>query len=211
MLDAKDLECIRGDRRLFHGLTLHLAPGELLHVHGRNGSGKSTLLRALCGLFTPTRGEVSWNGSPITSLREEFSREVLYLGHKAAIKDDLSALENLRIASTLDGHSLAEEQAWQALEQMGLRGFEDLPSKHLSQGQKRRVALARLLVSRARLWILDEPFSALDSAAVEALQAVIGSHLAAGGMVILTTHQEVALTQGEVKQLRLGKGEKGYV
>jgi heme exporter protein A len=211
MLEAKDLECIRGDRRLFHGLTLHLAPGELLHVHGRNGSGKSTLLRALCGLFTPTRGEVSWNGSPITSLREEFSREVLYLGHKAAIKDDLSALENLRIASTLDGHSLAEEQAWQALEQMGLRGFEDLPSKHLSQGQKRRVALARLLVSRARLWILDEPFSALDSAAVEALQAVIGSHLAAGGMVILTTHQEVALTQGEVKQLRLGKGEKGYV
>jgi len=211
MLDAKDLECIRGDRRLFHGLTLHLAPGELLHVHGRNGSGKSTLLRALCGLFTPTRGEVRWNGSPITSLREEFSREVLYLGHKAAIKDDLSALENLRIASTLDGHSLAEEQVWQALEQMGLRGFEDLPSKHLSQGQKRRVALARLLVSRARLWILDEPFSALDSAAVEALQAVIGSHLAAGGMVILTTHQEVALTQGEVKQLRLGKGEKGYV
>lgn len=211
MLDAKDLECIRGDRRLFHGLTLHLAPGELLHVHGRNGSGKSTLLRALCGLFTPTRGEVLWNGSSITSLREEFSREVLYLGHKAAIKDDLSALENLRIASTLDGHSLAEEQAWQALEQMGLRGFEDLPSKHLSQGQKRRVALARLLVSRARLWILDEPFSALDSAAVTELQAVIGSHLASGGMVILTTHQEVALTQGEVKQLRLGKGEKGYV
>lgn len=211
MLDAKDLECIRGDRRLFHGLTLHLAPGELLHVHGRNGSGKSTLLRALCGLFTPTRGEVSWNGSPITSLREEFSREVLYLGHKAAIKDDLSALENLRIASTLDGHPLAEEQAWQALEQMGLRGFEDLPSKHLSQGQKRRVALARLLVRSARLWILDEPFSALDSAAVAQLQAVIGSHLAGGGMVILTTHQEVALTQGEVKQLRLGKGEKGYV
>jgi heme exporter protein A len=211
MLDAKDLECIRGDRRLFHDLTLHLAPGELLHVHGRNGSGKSTLLRALCGLFTPTLGEVRWNGSPITSLREEFSREVLYLGHKAAIKDDLSALENLHIASTLDGHSLAEEQAWQALEQMGLRGFEDLPSKHLSQGQKRRVALARLLVSRARLWILDEPFSALDSAAVAQLQTVIGSHLAGGGMVILTTHQEVALTQGEVKQLRLGKGEKGYV
>jgi heme exporter protein A len=134
---------------------------------------------------------------------------VLYIGHKAGIKDDLTALENLRIASTLDGHSLGEDQAWQALDQVGLRGFEDLPSKHLSQGQKRRVALARLLVSKARLWILDEPFSALDSAAVTALEAVIGSHLASGGMVVLTTHQEVDLTQGQIKQLRLGAGDEG--
>lgn len=211
MLEAKDLECIRGDRRLFRALSIRLAAGELLHIHGRNGSGKSTLLRALCGLFQPTQGEISWNGTPIGSLREEFSKDVLYIGHKPGIKDDLTALENLRIAATLDGDSLSEEQAWQALEQMGLRGFEDLPSKHLSQGQKRRVALARLLPSRARLWILDEPFSALDKSAVAALQAVIGSHLSAGGMVILTTHQEVALTQGEVRQLRLGSGEQGHV
>ena len=207
MLEAKQLECVRGDRRLFHDLSLRLTAGELLHIHGHNGSGKSTLLRALCGLYLPTQGEVSWNGSAITTLREEFSKEVLYIGHKAGIKDDLTALENLRIASTLDGESLSEEQAWQALEQMGLRGFEDLPSKHLSQGQKRRVALARLLVSKASLWVLDEPFSALDSSAIAALQAVISSHLSAAGMVILTTHQEVALTQGEVKQLRLGTEE----
>jgi heme exporter protein A len=211
MLEANDLECIRGDRRLFRDLSLRLTPGELMHIHGHNGSGKSTLLRTLCGLFTPTHGEVRWNGAPIHSLREEFSKDLLYLGHKAGIKDDLSAVENLRIASILDGYPLSEEQAWQALEQMGLRGFEDLPSKHLSQGQKRRVALARLLVSKARLWILDEPFSALDTAAVSALQAVIGSHVSTGGMVILTTHQEVALTRGEVKQLQLGTGENGHV
>ena len=111
----------------------------------------------------------------------------------------------------LDGESQSEEQAWQALDQMGLSGFEDLPSKHLSQGQNRRVALARLLVSKARLWVLDEPFSALDKSAVAALQAVISSHLRAGGLVVLTTHQEVALTQGEVKQLRLGTGDSGHV
>lgn len=211
MLEAKDLECVRGDRRLFRDLSLRLTAGELLHIHGHNGSGKSTLLRTLCGLFQPTRGEVSWNGAPINTLREEFGKEVLYIGHKPGIKDDLTALENLDIASKLDGESLSEEQAWQALDQMGLRGFEDLPSKHLSQGQKRRVALARLLVSKARLWVLDEPFSALDKSAVAALQAVISSHLRAGGMVVLTTHQEVALTQGEVKQLRLGTGDSGHV
>ena len=211
MLEAKDIECVRGDRRLFRDLSLRLTAGELLHIHGHNGSGKSTLLRTLCGLFQPTRGEVSWNGAPINTLREEFGKEVLYIGHKPGIKDDLTALENLDIASKLDGESLSEEQAWQALDQMGLRGFEDLPSKHLSQGQKRRVALARLLVSKARLWVLDEPFSALDKSAVAALQAVISSHLRAGGMVVLTTHQEVALTQGEVKQLRLGTGDSGHV
>ncbi len=209
MLEAKDLECIRGDRRLFRGLSLHLSPGELLHVLGQNGSGKSTLLRTLCGLFQPAEGEVLWNGMSITLLSEEYARDVLYLGHKPGIKDDLTALENLRTAAAFDGIFLEETRAWEVLEQMGLRGFEDLPSKHLSQGQKRRVALARLLVSKARLWILDEPFSALDSKAIAALQEVLGAHLANGGLVVLTTHQEVAL--GEVKQLRLGAGEDGHV
>lgn len=211
MLEAKDLECVRGDRRLFRDLSLRLTAGELLHIHGRNGSGKSTLLRTLCGLFQPTQGEVCWNGTAIDKLREEYGKEVLYIGHKPGIKDDLTAVENLNIASTLDGEPLGEEQAWQALEQMGLRGFEDLPSKHLSQGQKRRVALARLLVSKARLWVLDEPFSALDKSAVSALQAVINTHLHEGGMVVLTTHQEVELTQGEVKQLQLGAGNSDDV
>lgn len=209
MLEANNLECFRGDRRLFRGLSLSLAPGELLHIHGQNGSGKSTLLRTLCGLFQPMEGEIRWNGVPITLLSEEYTKDVLYIGHKPGIKDDLTALENLRTASALDGVFLEEERAWEVLEQLGLRGFEDLPSKHLSQGQKRRVALARLLVSKARLWILDEPFSALDTLAISKLQEVLGSHLANGGMVVLTTHQEVAL--GEVKQLKLGLGEDGHV
>lgn len=208
MLEAKNLECTRGDHRLFSDLSLALSPGEVLHVQGRNGTGKSTLLRTLCGLFTPSKGEVSWNGMAISALREIFHKEVLYIGHKPGIKDDLTALENLRAASLLDGDSVSKEQLWQALEKMGLRGFEDLPSKHLSQGQRRRVALARLLVSKARLWVLDEPFSALDSAAVAVLQTVIGSHIHSDGMVVLTTHQEVTLTQATSKQLRLGTGEE---
>lgn len=211
MIEANNLECIRGDRRLFHDLSLRLTAGEILHIRGRNGSGKSTLLRTLCGLFQPSRGEVSWNGAPINTLREEFSKEVLFIGHKAGIKEELTALENLRSASALQGQPISEAQAWQALEQIGLRGFEDLPSKHLSQGQKRRAALARLLLSQARLWVLDEPFSALDSAAIVMLQAVIGSHLSAGGMAFLTAHQEVAPTHGIVKQLRLGSGKHGDV
>ncbi len=208
MLEAKNLECTRGDHRLFSDLSLDLSPGEVLHVQGRNGTGKSTLLRTLCGLFTPSKGEVSWNGMAISALREIFHKEVLYIGHKPGIKDDLTALENLRAASLLDGDSVSKEQLWQALEKMGLRGFEDLPSKHLSQGQRRRVARARLLEIKARLWVLDEPFSALDSAAVAVLQTVIGSHIHSDGMVVLTTHQEVTLTQATSKQLRLGTGEE---
>jgi len=211
MLETKELECIRGDRRLFSALALQLKEGELLHVQGDNGSGKSTLLRTLCGLHEPTRGEVYWQGKPIRRQRDDFTQEVLFVGHKTGIKEDLSAVENLRFAMALAGHSLSEERAWQTLEKMGLCGFEDLPCRHLSQGQKRRVGLTRLLLTRSRLWILDEPFTALDSAAVNALQSLIGSHLVAGGSVVLTTHQEIPLVQGEVKQLRLGCGEHGDV
>ena len=128
----------------------------------------------------------------------------MYLGHKNAIKDDLSAAENLVISSRLDGNAISQAQAWQALEKIGLRGMEDLPVKVLSQGQRKRVALSRLLVTDTRLWILDEPFVALDKAAVALLQDVIRQHLDSGGMAILTTHQEVALTSGEPKTLQLG-------
>lgn len=211
MLEAKDLECIRGDRRLFRALSIHLATGEVLYINGPNGSGKSTLLRTLCGLFQPTKGEVSWNGVPINLLREEFSKDVLYIGHKAGIKDDLSALENLRVASRLDGIQINETQAGQALDQMGLRGFEDLPCKQLSQGQKRRVALSRLVLGKARLWVLDEPFNALDTKAVAAVQELLVTHLSNGGMLILTTHHEVSLSFGKIKQLQLGSGDHGHV
>ena len=211
MLEVANLECIRGDRRLFTGLSFELAAGELLHLHGHNGSGKTTLLRTICGLITPTDGEVRWRDENVRKLRDEFARDLIYIGHKNAIKADLTGTENLRIACQLDGIPVSVKQAWVALEKMGLRGHEDLPVRVLSQGQKKRVALARLLLNKAPLWILDEPFTALDKAAVAFLQTVIQDHVAAGGLVMLTTHQEVALTQGEVKSLRLGWKRDGDV
>ena len=204
MLEAQNLSCTRGDRELFTDLNFKLESGTLLYVEGPHGSGKTTLLRAVCGLFLPTDGDILWQGENTRSLAEDFRKDVIYLGHHNGIKLDLSGLENLHIASVLDGDNVAEEQLWNALEQMGLSGFEDLPTRSLSQGQKRRVALARLLINSARLWILDEPFTALDVAAVERLQAVIAEHVTNGGIVMLTTHQEVALTSGQVNRLQLG-------
>ncbi len=211
MLEVANLECIRGDRRLFTGLNFELMAGELLHLHGHNGSGKTTLLRTICGLITPTAGEVRWQGENVRKLRDDFARQLVYVGHKNAIKADLTGTENLRIACQLDGIPVSVNHAWEALEKMGLRGHEDLPVRVLSQGQKKRVALARLLLNKCPLWILDEPFTALDKAAVAFLQTVIQEHVDTGGMAILTTHQEVALTRGQVKQLRLGWKRDGDV
>lgn len=204
MLEVIGLECRRGDRRLFSGLDLTLEPGTLLHVRGRNGSGKTTLLRTLCGLFTPDAGEVRWRGESIRALAEDYRRELLYFGHLNGIKSDLTGIENLSIAARLDGDPVGIDDVWQALERIGLRGFEDLPTRMLSQGQKKRVALARLILSRARLWVLDEPFTALDVEAVALLQGLIAEHVAGGGLAVLTTHQEVPLTSGQVARLDLG-------
>ncbi|MCK7579054.1 MAG: cytochrome c biogenesis heme-transporting ATPase CcmA [Chromatiales bacterium] len=204
MLEIADLECRRGDRRLFSGLNLTLEPGTLLHVRGRNGSGKTTLLRTLCGLFTPDAGEVRWRGESIRALAEDYRRELLYFGHLNGIKSDLTGIENLSIAARLDGDPVGIDDVWQALERIGLRGFEDLPTRMLSQGQKKRVALARLILSRAKLWVLDEPFTALDVEAVALLQGLIAEHVAGGGLAVLTTHQEVPLTSGQVARLDLG-------
>lgn len=204
MLDVSDLECRRGDRRLFTELSFTVEPGTLLHVRGRNGSGKTTLLRALCGLLMPETGQIRWNGEEIRRLADDYHRDMLYFGHLNGIKHDLSGIENLRVAAILDGDRPAEVDLSDALEQMGLKGFEDLPTKVLSQGQKKRVALARLLLSQAPLWILDEPFTALDTDAVDLLQMLIARHVADDGMVILTTHQEVPLTSGQIRRLHLG-------
>lgn len=204
MLEVADLECRRGDRLLFSGLSFALEPSTLLHVRGRNGSGKTTLLRTLCGLLTPDAGDILWNGEDARALAEDFHRDTLYFGHLNGIKSDLTGIENLRVSATLDGDHIDDDAIWNALEQMGLNGFEDLPTKVLSQGQKKRVALARLLLSDAPLWILDEPFTALDVDAVDRLQALIAQHVADGGLAILTTHQEVPLTSGQIRRLQLG-------
>ncbi len=204
MLEVVDLASTRGDRRLFTGLGFNLSAGELLYVRGRNGSGKTTLLRTLCGLMLPQQGEIRWRGENIRALREDYFREVLFLGHLNGIKGDLSGLENLRVAAILEGDRVTDRAIEEALARLGLAGFEDLPTRMLSQGQKRRVALARLVLSKAALWVLDEPFTALDTAAVELLQALMREQLARGGSLVLTTHQEVPLTSGQVQQLYLG-------
>ncbi|MDH3325608.1 MAG: cytochrome c biogenesis heme-transporting ATPase CcmA [Gammaproteobacteria bacterium] len=207
MLNCVDLACVRGDRPLFSELNFNIQPGELLHVKGHNGSGKTSLLRILSGLMLQADGEVHWNGENIRKLRDEFQRELLYIGHLPGIKGDLTALENLRVNSGLGGNTITENVAWEALGKIGLKGREDLPARVLSQGQQRRVALSRMLVAKAKLWILDEPFTALDVKAVAMLQSVLEDHVKNGGMIILTTHQDFSVANIEVRVLHLGISE----
>jgi heme exporter protein A len=203
MLEVSNLGCARGDHRLFSGLNFSLSAGELMQVQGPNGSGKTSLLRALCGFLAPEGGEIRWRGQGIRELGEAYFAELVYLGHHNAIKDELNALENLHINAGLAGVRLEDKQARAALRRMGLKGKELLPVKVLSQGQRRRVALARLLVSDVPMWILDEPLTALDTGAVGLMQELIGEHLSKDGMVIFTTHQPLQVAGVETRSLVL--------
>lgn len=203
MLEVRNLECVRGDHRLFTGLNFELRGGELLRLRGSNGSGKTSLLRIVCGLLEPADGEVLWQGKNILAQRDEFNGALLYLGHLNGVKAELTGFENLRISNALQGKSVMDDQIYDALEQIGLGGREDLPTQVLSQGQKRRVALARLLLSDTELWVLDEPFTALDVGAVDMLGKLIESHLQKGRMVMYTTHQEVAMRAGALREVSL--------
>lgn len=201
MLTASALSCVRGERRLFSGLDLAVGPGEWLHVQGENGAGKTSLLRILAGLSPAAEGEIRWHGEPIKALAEDYRRHLLFLGHHGAVKEELTPLENLTLAAQLDGTVLDETEALTALARFGLRGREDLPVRFLSAGQKRRVLLARLAVRKATLWILDEPFTALDVKAVEMLSGLIVEHVTGGGIAILTSHQSIPLPNGKVLKI----------
>jgi heme exporter protein A len=200
-LRANALTCVRGERTLFSGLDLSVSTGEWLHIRGENGIGKTSLLRLLAGLAKPAAGEILWDGKSISADVSEFHRNLLFLGHRDSLKEDLTARENLSIATALDGMSVSEEEILLALHRFGLRGREDLPVNCLSAGQKRRVLLARLLLRKAKLWILDEPFNALDVRAVEMLSELISEHVLSGGMAVLTSHQSIAIPGGRVVQL----------
>ena len=202
-LSVQELQCSRGNLCLFQGLSFELQAGQLVWLEGRNGSGKTTLLRTLCGLFMADHGDILWQGTPIRQIPDDFYRQLFYLGHQNALKLDLNPIENLTVLSRLAGQSVSATEFETALEKMGLAGYEDVPVRKLSQGQKRRVALSRLLISDAPLWILDEPFVALDVAAVELLQSIIVQQVQGGGMVILTTHQAVPLPAEQMQRLSL--------
>ena len=196
MLTVSGLACSRGERRLFANVGFALGSGEWLHVQGANGAGKTSLMRLLVGLSPADAGEIRWRGEPTPSV--DFRREMIYLGHHAAVKEDLTPLENLRLSAALDGVALDERAALAALIRLGLRGRENLPVRVLSAGQKRRVLLGRLLTRPAVLWVLDEAFNALDVGAVRLLGELIAEHLAASGMAVLTTHQPLPVPGGQV-------------
>jgi heme exporter protein A len=206
MLEAVDLQCVRGHRTLFSGLGFRLDASGLLRVAGANGSGKTSLLRILCGLLAPAEGTVRWRGEDIQQLREAFWGSLIYIGHAAPVKADLTAGENLAVACALAGVRADRGAVGAALTRLGLAGCERLPARALSQGQRRRVALARLaLGDSAPLWLLDEPFTALDGAATTTVRQLIAEQLARGGAVIYTSHAEVPLDAAEA---RLDLGEE---
>ena len=205
MLQAVDLECVRGRRRLFHDLSFEARAGELVWVTGPNGSGKTSLLRIICTLLPAESGRVLWRGGDTRELGESFRAEMVYLGHAPAVKDDLTALENLRFSLAQHGIVADEDALAAGLAVFGLQGREDLAARALSQGQRRRVVLARLAFSGAQsLWILDEPLTALDAEAVALVRERIGEHLGQGGVVLLTSHQDLEFGELRMQHLQLG-------
>ena len=204
LLEARNLFCERDERILFDNLSFTLNAGEILQVEGPNGSGKTTLLRMLAGLSIAFDGELLWKGKSMADERDDFLASLLYFGHLPGVKATLTAEENLRWYCAV--HPLTRIAGIpEALARVGLRGFEDVPCHSLSAGQNRRVSLARLYFSEAPLWVLDEPFTAIDRRGVADKEALIAAHAAKGGSVILTTHHELGI-RDNVRQLSLGGG-----
>jgi len=201
VLEARELECIRDDRRLFSGLEFTLDAGAALILEGRNGSGKTSLLRILCGIRMPDAGTVTWCGTDIDKLGPDYHVHTAYVGHRDGIKLDLTPLENLAMARALGKPSAISLET--ALEQVELYGFEDVLARNLSAGQQRRLALARLLVTDSVLWILDEPFTSLDTHGIGVIETLLEEHTGNGGMLAATSHHTVNLTRTPTRIINL--------
>ena len=194
-LIIENLACQRGDKVLFHHLNLQIQVGDFVQIEGHNGIGKTSLLRIVAGLAVPLEGKVRWNSEEIFKQREVFNYDLLYLGHQSGIKPELNAWENLCFYQQIGHCRQGDEILWNVLQTVGLLGREDIPAAQLSAGQQKRIALARLWLSEAPLWILDEPFNAIDKKGVAVLTALFEQHAQRGGIVILTSHQEVPSAQ----------------
>lgn len=192
LLELRNLGCERDERLLFSGLDVQLFPGDVVQIGGPNGAGKTTLLRALAGISTDFHGQIRYAGQKLLGAAWEFAGDSLYLGHLPGIKKALTPAENLEWYKAQSGAAVSINDALSAV---GLYGYEDTPCYQLSAGQLRRVALARLHLSRARIWILDEPFTAIDKLGVSQLETLIAQQSAKGGVVILTSHQDLSLPQ----------------
>lgn len=199
VFSAKNLTCVRQDRVLFEGIDVTIAAGELLQIAGKNGAGKTSLLRILAGLTSQDEGEIQWRQQPIAD--SDFAEQLCYIGHLSGVQPQLTALENLQFWRAV--FSLAAADDFKLLAQLGLAGLEDIPCQMLSAGQQRRVSLARLWLTKATLWILDEPFTALDQSAIAFLQQHFAQHLSKGGAIILTTHQPLTRDFPQAKVLEL--------
>ncbi|EJN6827026.1 cytochrome c biogenesis heme-transporting ATPase CcmA [Vibrio cidicii] len=204
MLEVSNLTAIRDERVLFENLTFSIQPGELVQIEGRNGTGKTTLLRIITGLGDKEEGEILWKGEQIDKSRDEYHQDLLFLGHQAGVKRELTAFENLSFYQSVHQHSSSQEAIFQALAKVGLVGREDVPVGQLSAGQQRRVALARLWLSKQVLWILDEPLTAIDKQGVKVLEALFAHHAENDGIVILTTHQDMFADSPKLRKIKLG-------
>ena len=203
MLETHRLAARRGYAWLFADLDLCVAPGEVLVVTGPNGSGKTTLLRILAGLALPTEGEVRWQGERVGPFDARLRECVAFNGHLPALKDELTAEENLRAWTTLEANRLTPHALVDALDAVGLSAQRALPARILSQGQRRRIGLARLRLSRRALWILDEPLTALDRAAIDSLGALLDAHAEGGGLCVLASHQSLPIAASRTRSLAL--------
>lgn len=199
MLKASDLTCVRNGRKVFQNVNVSLQAGEVLHVQGENGVGKSSLLRVLCGLLEPESGIISWNNQPIQEDYRSYFANLAYLGHKCGLKSTLTVAENLQIFSGASEKTIM----MQGLEQLGIAHLLNARVEILSAGQQQRVAWLRCVIKKANLWLLDEPFNAMDQASISTVTSWMSQHIQQDGMIIFTSHQDIPLHEIKMQTLRL--------